>query len=103
MAYHFNTRIEILEIMESYGPEAGMSQEVTVAKPWADIRTIRGNDYVYSGLKAYEIPVRFIIRYRKGINEHMQIKWNGSYFNIESIQNDNARNETLTIYGKAYH
>ncbi|EMC0291848.1 phage head closure protein, partial [Staphylococcus pseudintermedius] len=51
---------------------------------------------------ASEIPVRFIIRYRDGITPKQRIKWKDLDFNIESVQNDNGKNETLTIFGKAY-
>ncbi|UXR69061.1 phage head closure protein [Staphylococcus sp. IVB6246] len=101
MAYHFNNRIEIVERVSS-GPIPNNFKENVIAKPWADIKTIRGNEYLGSGLTASEIPVRFIIRYREGITSKQRIKWKDLDFNIESVQNDNGLNRTLTIYGKAY-
>lgn len=101
MAYHFNTKIKIYERVND-SPFPNKYTEKVIAKPWADIKTIRGNEYVKSGYTAAQIPVRFIIRYRKGIDTHHHIKWDNKDFNIESIQNDNGLNETLTIYAKAY-
>ncbi|WP_353421781.1 phage head closure protein [Staphylococcus delphini] len=101
MAYHFNNKIKIVE-RGSSGPMPNNYKEKVIAEPWADIKTIRGNEYLGSGLTASEIPVRFIIRYREGITPKQRIKWKDLDFNIESVQNDNGLNRTLTIYGKAY-
>lgn len=101
MAYHFNNRIKIVERVSS-GPMPDQFEEKPIAKPWADIKTVRGNEYLASGFTASEIPVRFIIRYREGINSKQRIKWKDLDFNIESVQNDDGLNRTLTIYGKAY-
>lgn len=101
MAYHFNNRIKIFQRVSS-GPMPNQFEEKTIAKPWADIKTIRGNEYLGSGLTVSEIPVRFIIRYREGITAQQRIKWNNLDFDIESVQNDDGLNRTLTIYAKAY-
>ncbi|MGV3042577.1 phage head closure protein [Staphylococcus rostri] len=101
MAYHFNNKIKIIE-RKSKGPMPNDYKEITVADAWADIKTIKGNEYLGSGVPASEIPVRFVIRYRKGITTHMRVKWKDLDFNIESVQNDNGLNQTLTIYGTAY-
>lgn len=101
MALNFNNRIKIYTT-ESYGPEAFEEQEVIIAKPWADIKTIKGNDFVMSGLEGSEIPVRFIIRYREGIELNHRVKWKNEEYKIESLQNDDGQNHTLTIYAKKY-
>ncbi|RIO42096.1 phage head closure protein [Staphylococcus nepalensis] len=98
MAYHFNTRIEIFEKQESWGPEAGFSTNVTIARPWADIKTMKGTEYEIWQLTANEAPIRFIIRYRKGINANQYVKYNGKTYNIKSVANDNGKNQTLTIF-----
>ncbi|EIM5207164.1 phage head closure protein, partial [Staphylococcus pseudintermedius] len=89
MAYHFNTKIKIYERVND-SPFPNDYTEKVIAKPWADIKTIRGNEYLGSGLTASEIPVRFIIRYRDGITPKQRIKWKDLDFNIESVQNDNG-------------
>lgn len=100
MAYHFNNRIEIIQEQadpDAFMPDSPMIQ-TTVAKPWADIKTIRGNELDIWNITVSEEPIRFIIRYRKGINTTQKVKYNGKLFNINSVANDNGRNQTLTIF-----
>ncbi|MDK1673734.1 MULTISPECIES: head-tail adaptor protein [Staphylococcus] len=48
----------------------------TVAKPWSDIKTLRGDEFVtLSGLVANKNPIRFIVRYREGIKHHFKVKY----------------------------
>lgn len=101
MAYHFNNRIEIIDFRDD--PNAFFPDDpkikVTIAKPWADIKTLRGDEFVTSsGLVANKNPIRFIIRYREGIKNHHKVKYQGKEYNIESIANDNGMNRTLTIF-----
>lgn len=99
MAYHFNTRVEIIEERQSedsFLPDE--VEEYSVAKPWADIRTIKGSEYYEANVTANKIPLRFIIRYREGITTKQKVKYKGDLYNIESVQNDNAMNQTLTIF-----
>ncbi len=98
MAYHFNTRIEIIEERESEGPEAGGTEQVVIAKPWADIKTMKGTEYDLWQLTANEQPIRFIIRYRKGINTTMEIRYDNKTYNIKSVANDDGINETITLF-----
>ncbi|WP_235785418.1 phage head closure protein, partial [Staphylococcus haemolyticus] len=44
--------------------------------------------------------VRFIIRYRKGINPRQYVRYNGKDYNIVSVTNDNGMNQTLTIFAE---
>ncbi|MCD8784435.1 phage head closure protein [Staphylococcus xylosus] len=101
MAYHFNTRIKIYK-EESTGPFPGDNEEVEIAKPWADVKTMKGSEYNIGGVIASEEPTRFIIRYRKGIETNQRIKWGSKDFNIHSVTNDDGKNQTLTIFAKAH-
>lgn len=99
MAYYFNTRVEIIgerQYEDSFFPDE--VEEYSVAKPWADIRTIKGSEYYEANVTANKIPMRFIIRYRGGITTKPKIKYKGDLYNIESVQNDNVMNQTLTIF-----
>lgn len=98
MAYHFNTRIEIIEMRESEGPEVGGTEQIVIAKPWADIKTMKGEEYLIWKATANKELIRFIIRYREGINARMRVNYKGKSYNITSVSNDNGRNETLTIH-----
>ena len=101
MAYHFNTRIEIVELRKdpnTFLPEAGATKKVTIAKPWADIKTMKGHEYEQWKQTASEEPIRFIIRYRKGINTKQIVKYDNKEYTITSVTNDDGRNQTLTIF-----
>lgn len=101
MAYHFNTRIKIYK-QESTGPYPEDYGEVEIAKPWADIKTLKGSEYVVGNITASEEPVRFIIRYCDGIDTTQKIKWKDKEYNIGSVANDNGLNQTLTLFATGY-
>lgn len=101
MAYHFNTRIEIYKEVSS-GPYPGMGGKEVIARPWADIKTLKGSEYVVGNITASEEPVRFIIRYRDGIDTTLKIKWKDKEYNIDSVANDNGLNQTLTLFATGY-
>ncbi|WP_285325319.1 phage head closure protein [Staphylococcus equorum] len=101
MAYHFNTRIEVYKEV-SAGPYPGMDDKEVIARPWADIKTMKGSEYNIGGITASEEPTRFIIRYREGIETNQRIKWGNKDYNIHSVTNDDGRNQTLTIFAKAH-
>jgi len=64
---------------------------------WAMIKTIQGREYFAAGAERNEGTIRFIIRYTPGIDPAMRIVYKGRIFDIESVINDDERNETLTI------
>ncbi len=99
MAYHFNNRISIIGITEEINDEGGFEEvEAEIAKPWADIKTMRASEFEAMGFSVTNVPIRFIIRYRKGIKLDHKIKYNGDMYKIESIENDDGKNHTLTIF-----
>ncbi|WP_416349829.1 phage head closure protein [Mammaliicoccus lentus] len=101
MAYHFNTRIKILK-RENAGPYPEDYEEVEIAQPWADIKTMKGSEYVVASVTANEEPIRFIIRYRKGIDPSMFVEYNDKKYNIKSVANDDGKNETITIFATTH-
>ena len=99
MAYHFNNRIEVIGTVSELNDEGEFSTvEKTIAKPWADIKTMRAKEFEAMGFDATKTPIRFIVRYRKGIELDHKIKYAGEDYEIESIANDDGRNQTLTIF-----
>ena len=100
MAYHFNNKIEILEEQENDGPEAFGSFKVVIATPWADVKTMKGNEFQQWRLTANKENIRYIIRYRNGINPRQYVRYNGKDYNIVSVTNDNGMNQTLTIFAE---
>lgn len=102
MAYHFNNKIEIIEEMEdpdAFMPGEGMITTV-IAKPWCDVKTLKGSEFAEAGFTINEQPMRFIIRYREGIETYHQVRYKGQIYNIQSITNDDGRNHTLTMFCK---
>lgn len=103
MAYHFNNRIEIIreekEPEDDFFPSGnGKIIEKVIAKPWCEVKTMKGNEFVGAGTIINETPIRFIIRYRKGIDSAQIVKYNGNKYDIKSIANDEGKNETITIF-----
>ena len=41
MAYHFNTRIKVYKEVVDESPIPGASGEEIIARPWADIKTLK--------------------------------------------------------------
>ncbi|ATH60760.1 phage head-tail adapter protein [Staphylococcus nepalensis] len=101
MAYHFNNRIKIVKEI-STGPYPDDKEEKVISSPWADIKTMKGSEYLLNNVTASEEPTRFIIRYRQGIDTTQRIKWGNKDYNIHSVTNDDGRNQTLTIFAKAH-
>lgn len=101
MAYHFNNRIEFVA-EEDGGFMPGTGGEVVKAKAWADIRTMKGSELVLHENSSVLVgKSRFIIRHRTDIKIDWDIKHNGKKYVIESIVNDDERNQTITIIANA--
>lgn len=97
MAYHFNNRIEIIKLVGGFMP--GAEEEVVIARPFADVKTLKGHEYAASGgLSAIMGSIRFIIRYRTDISPYYKIKYNGNIYKIKSIANDDGKNRTITLF-----
>ncbi|WP_217971956.1 phage head closure protein [Staphylococcus xylosus] len=73
-------------------------EEYSIAKPWADIKSMQGKEFSGAGTILNETPIRFMIRYREGITSKNNVKYQNKTYNIKSVTNDNGRNETLTIF-----
>ncbi|AXF57424.1 phage head closure protein [Salicibibacter kimchii] len=101
MNLNFKHRIEIVEIVPGDGPYPGEDEEVLVTKAWAAIKTMQGRDYDSAVIAGNVGKTRFIIRYKEGIEPHMEIKHKGLYYEIESMENDDEENRTITMIGNA--
>lgn len=100
MALHFSKRIEITQEQEGgWMPED--TEEVTIARPWAAIKTLDGKEIQLSNVTANIFSSRFIIRYREGITPDMKVKYKGKTYDILSITNDDEQNRTLTLICEA--
>ena len=98
MAYHFNNRIEIINEVRA-GGLPGQYEEVTIARPYAEVKTLKGYEYASSGgLSGIMGSIRFIIRYRSDISAYYKVKYNGNLYKINSIANDDGKNRTITLF-----
>ena len=72
---------------------------VEITKAWADIRTMQGREFYAAATVARIGMSRFIIRYIPGITQDMKIEFKGKLYNLESIENDDEQNKTITMIG----
>ncbi|HAR6061629.1 SPP1 family predicted phage head-tail adaptor [Staphylococcus caledonicus] len=99
MAYFFDNVISIIDYEQGVNDEGTYTEiEKVIANPWADIKTMRGREFESMGFTVNAQPIRFVIRYRKGILPDQKVKYDGEIYNIESVTNDDGRNYTLTIF-----
>lgn len=74
---------------------------------WVDVKSklpamvieLTGKEFVESRREVSEYTVRFVIRYRTGLNNKMRIVYDGREFNIQQIIPDRNRKQTMTIVG----
>src|SRR5699024_2306203 len=97
---NFKHRISIVELKPNDGPDPG-EQETLFTKAWADIKTMKGYEYNNAKIAENVGVSRFIIRYIKGIKPTMKIKYKGLTYEIESIENDDENNRTITMISRA--
>lgn len=98
MAYHFNQRIKIIE-RKRIPPMPNDYEDVVIARPYADVRTLKGRDFISAGgLSGVKGFIRFIIRYREGINHYHKVEYKNNIYDITSIENDDGKNRTITIF-----
>jgi SPP1 family predicted phage head-tail adaptor len=105
----FNRRISIqqqTEIINENGFKVKSSEEWQEFKSaWAMIKTPNdktSNAEFYQAATTYaRSTLTFVIRYTKGINSDMRIKYGDRYFEIAAPPiDDNERHKTLTIIGR---
>ncbi|MGO1421432.1 phage head completion protein [Staphylococcus equorum] len=57
MVYHFNNRISIIGITAELNDEGGLEEiEAEVAKPWADVKTMRAGEFEAMGFSITNVP-----------------------------------------------
>ncbi|USK56573.1 phage head closure protein [Cytobacillus solani] len=77
---------------------------VDVKSVYAMIKTLsdRGSSYeFYEAATTHSKNTNsFVVRYTTGITSDMRIKYNGHFYEIQSIINDNEMDKTLTIVAR---
>lgn len=93
-----NKRITFTRCMETENEVSELSQELQDFKTvWAEVKPLRGKEYLENKKIQPELIYKFTIRYRKDITPDMQIRFNNRLFNIQDIINPYERNEMLEI------
>jgi SPP1 family predicted phage head-tail adaptor len=64
---------------------------------WAMVKPVSAREYTQAKADQTENIIRFVIRYRKNIDDTWLIFYKQRSFKIESVLNDNEENRTLTI------
>jgi len=75
-------------------------------KAWGSLKTLRGKTFYEAAQTNREHNREFTIRYQKKLIDgvrpkHVKVKWHGTEHEIESIENDDGLNITMTVFCKA--
>ncbi|CAM5194099.1 head-tail adaptor protein [Lysinibacillus sphaericus] len=98
MKLNFKNRIEILGRVPYENSLGETSYKfATIAKAWADIKTLKGEDHAVAISQEHKITYRFIIRYMANVDAFQKLRFKGKEYEIKSVLNDDERNKTLTI------
>lgn len=73
-------------------------------KLWADIKTMKGAEYIGAAQEKQNKTTRFIVRYAKSIERFLQsektsfeILFKGVTYDVKDAMNDDEMNKTVTI------
>lgn len=70
---------------------------VTVFDTFADIEPLSGRELILAQSVRSEVTHNVVIRYRPGITAAMRINYNGRFFNIRAVMDENERHRMLTL------
>ncbi len=93
-----NRRITIqqrTEGLDSYGQPN--QSWIDVATVWANIKPIKGRELLIAQSMRSEVTHNIDIRYRTGITAAMRVNYNGRFFNIQAVIDENERHQTLAL------
>jgi SPP1 family predicted phage head-tail adaptor len=72
-----------------------------IGKVWAEIKSVRGNEFIMAGAHQVKVTARITMRYSKTLAEHltdnMKIKYGNREFDITFINNLEERNVEIEI------
>ncbi|OPX87736.1 MAG: Phage head-tail joining protein [Pelotomaculum sp. PtaB.Bin104] len=68
-----------------------------VATVWAAVEPLRGREYLEVKNTNTELSARIRIRYRRGINPSMRVKYGSRIFNIESVIDFEERHREIHL------
>lgn len=74
------------------------------SKPWADIKTVKGSEYIEAAQEKQNKTVRFVVRYSKSLERFLQtektsfeVVFKGVTYDVKDAVNDDEMNITVTI------
>ena len=78
----------------------------TYAKAWAKLNTLKGNTRFIAAQSQMQHHREFVIRYQKKLEDdvrpkNLELVYKGKRHEIESIENDDGLNVTMTVFCKA--
>ncbi|WLP61543.1 phage head closure protein [Bacillus pumilus] len=73
----------------------------TVVECWAKAEGLKGAEYYAAAAIQKEHTIKFTIRHRDDIDEHMRLLFQGKTYEIESILPNYSRLHFLTVRAKA--
>ncbi|WP_440894970.1 phage head closure protein [Amphibacillus sp. Q70] len=78
----------------------------TYTKAWGSLKTLKGRTFYEAASTNRAHNREFTIRYQKKLADgvrpkHVKVKWRGAEHEIESIENDDGQNVTMTVRCKA--
>lgn len=102
----FDQRLIFTQPLQSdeYGFSVPGSEIYT--KAWGQLKTLKGKTFYEAAQTNREHNRVFTIRYQKKLMEgirpkHVKVKWRGIEHEIESIENDDGQNVTMTVRCRA--
>ncbi len=95
-------KIQILS-KQTITDEEGFTKEdyVVFADTWAKVTPTQGREFYQAAAIQAEKDVKFTIRYRKGITNDMQVKYNNQIYRIKSIIDWNEEHRYIDLICEA--
>ena len=92
---------------EGYDDDGYPILEPTVyTKAWGKLKTLKGHTKFVAAQSQMQHHREFVIRYQKKLEDSERPKdliftWKGQKHEIESIENDDGLNKTMTVFARA--
>lgn len=83
---------------DSFGEE--VKEWVDVCTVWAGVEPLRGREFFRAQTIHAEVTTRVSIRYRGGISPKMRVVFDGRFFDILSVINEEEKNKEIQLMCK---
>lgn len=83
-----------------------ITNPIVYTKAWGSLKTLKGNTRFIAAQSQMQHHREFVIRYQRKLEDDerpksLELVWKGKRHEIESIENDDGLNETMTVFCKA--